>query len=339
MSITASRTTEYPSDVATASATALCDTVIRLHEGLSRLANLVPASDADAIFHELVRVCIDAGNEAAASVLADARIRRLRPDLLRLCSEGESLLEAAWARRVGEAGDPPAELDRFPYLENYRRLSRLELHTLAGAGHVPLAAHRVCFLGGGPLPVSGLLMRQQLGVTVDVVEKEPLAADLARRLLGRLAPGPGLRVVEADAASAEDMAQLVPGCDVVVMAALVGPTRDEKREVLRAVGRAMDPGAYLVARSAHGLRSLLYPVVEPGDVEAAGCVPHVLVHPLSDSDVINSVLVARRRLVGLPGPAGPQAVDASAPRHPPRGHPPPGAGRRRRPAEAGRGCR
>jgi nicotianamine synthase len=48
-----------------------------------------------------------------------------------------------------------------------------------------------------------------------------------------------------------------------------------------------------VVRSAHGLRSLLYVMVEPGDVaEAAGCMPQVLVHPLSD--VVNSVLVARR---------------------------------------------
>jgi hypothetical protein len=58
--------------------------------------------------------------------------------------------------------------------------------------------------------------------------------------------------------SAEDMARLLTGCDTVVVAALVGHTRDEKRAVLRAVGRALDPGAYLVVRSAHGLRSLLY---------------------------------------------------------------------------------
>lgn len=340
MSITASRTAEYPPHVEVPPAAGLCDTLVRLHADLSRLESLAPAPEVNALFAELVHVCIDTGDEAAALVLADTRIRQLRADLLRLCSQGESLLEEAWALRLAAAADPEAELSRFPYLENYHRLSRLELHTLAGAGHVPRQGHRVCFLGGGPLPLSALLTHRHLGGAVDVVEKEPLAADLARRLFSRLAPGPGLRVVEADAASTEHLAQLVPGCAVVVMAAHVGHTRDEKRAVLRAAGRAMDPGAYLVVRSAHGLRSLLYPVVEPGDVvEAAGCVPHVLVHPLSDSDVVNSVLVARRRLAGLPGPAGPQAVDASAPRHPPRGHPPPGAGRRRHPAEVGHGCR
>lgn len=300
MSVTASRTAEFPPDVEIAPAVeitptaGLCDRIVRLHEDLSRLDNLAPAPEVNALFQELVRVCVHADDRAAQPVLADARIRRLRPDLLRLCSQGESLLEQAWAHGVLEAADPWAELGRFPYLENYQQLSRLEVHTLAAAGHVPRPGGRVCFLGGGPLPVSALLMHRELGAAVDVVDNEPRAADLARRLLDRLAPGPGLRVAQADATSAADMARLLAGCDVVVVAALVGHTRGQKRAVLRAVGHALDPGAYLMVRSAHGLRSLLYAVVELGDVaEAAGCVPQVLVHPLSD--VVNSVLVARRR--------------------------------------------
>jgi nicotianamine synthase len=294
MSATASRTAELPPDVNIAPAAGLCDRIVRLHEHLSRLSDLAPAPEVNALFQELVRVCVQADDRAAPPVLADTRIRRLRPDLLRLCSQGESLLEQAWAHRVLQAADPRAELGRFTYLENYQRLSRLEVHALAGAGHVPRPGGRVCFLGGGPLPVSALLMHRELGAAVDVVDNEPQAADLARRLLSRLAPGPGLRVTQADATSAEDMAQLLAGCDVVVVAALVGHTRMQKRAMLHAVGRALDPGAYLVVRSAHGLRSLLYAVVEPGDVtEAAGCAPQVLVHPLGD--VLNSVLVARRR--------------------------------------------
>jgi len=294
MSITASRTAEFPPEVEIAPAAGLRDRIVALHEHLSRLDSLAPAPEVNALFQELVRACVHADDRAAPSILTDARIRRLRPDLLRLCSQGESLLERAWANRVLEAADPWAELGRFTYLENYQRLSRLEVHTLAGAGHVLRPGGRVCFLGGGPLPLSALLMHRDLGAAVDVVDNEPQAADLARRLLSRLAPGSGLRVAQADATSAEDMAQLLAGCDVVVVAALVGHTRGQKRAVLRAVGRAMDPGACLVLRSAHGLRSLLYAVVEPGDVaEAAGCVPQVLVHPLGD--VVNSVLVACRR--------------------------------------------
>ena len=294
MSVAASHTAEFPPDVEITPAVGLCDRIVQLYEDISRLGSLAPAPEVNALFQELVQLCVHAEGRAVAPVLADARIRRLRPDLLRLCSQGESLLERAWAHRVLEAADPWAELSRFPYLENYQQLSLLEVHALAGSGHVPRSGDRVCFLGGGAMPVSALLLYRELGAAVVAVDNEPQAVDLARRLLNRLAPGPGLAVAQADATSAEDMAQLLAGCDVVVVAALVGHTRDQKRAVLRAVGRALDPGAYLVVRSAQGLRSLLYAAVEPGDVaEAAGCVPQMLVHPLGE--VINSVLVARRR--------------------------------------------
>jgi nicotianamine synthase len=294
MSAAAPRAAESGFDVTIARSAGLCDRIVWLHEQLSRRDNLAPAPEVDALFSELVRACVHADDRVAPLVLADARIRRLRPGLLRLCSRGESLLEQAWAYRVLGAEDPWTELGRFTYLDNYEKLSRLEARTLAGAGHIPRQGSRVCFLGGGPLPVTALLLHRELGVAVDVIDNEPGAAGLARQTLSRLAPGPGLRVTQADATSAADMSQLLAGCDVVIVAALVGHTREQKRAVLRAVGPALDPGAYLVMRSAHGMRSLLYAVVEPHDVaEDAGCVPQVLVHPLSD--VVNSVLVARRR--------------------------------------------
>jgi nicotianamine synthase len=294
MSVTASRTTEFLPGVEIAAAHGLCDRIVALHERLSRLDDLAPAPEVNALFQELVHACVHSDDRAAPPVLADARIQGLRPDLLLRCSQGESLLERAWAQAVLDAADPWAELGQFTYLENYQQLTRLEVHTLAGAGHVPRRGERVCFLGGGPLPLSALLMHRDLGAAVDIVDNDPVAADLAQRVLHRLAPGHDLRVAQADATSDEDMAQLVAGCGVAVVAALVGHTPSQKRAVLRAVGRALDPGAYLVVRSAHGLRSLLYAVVEPEDVaQAADCVPQVLVHPLGD--VVNSVLVARRR--------------------------------------------
>jgi nicotianamine synthase len=271
----------------------LCERIIGLHDQLSRLDDLAPAPEVNALFHELVRVCARAGHAAAPPVLADARIRRLAPALRRHCGQGETLLEHAWARRVLAAADPRAELRCFPYLDNYQQLTRLETHALAAAGHTPRPGSRACFLGGGPLPLSALLMHRQLRTPVDVIDNQPDAADLARRLLARLAPGAGLRVIQADATSARDMTRLLAGCDVAVIAALVGHTRGQKRAVLRAVGRALQPGAYLVVRSAHGLRSLLYTSVDPGDVaQEADCEPQVLVHPLGD--VINSILIARR---------------------------------------------
>jgi hypothetical protein len=48
--------------------------------------------------------------------------------------------------------------------------------------------------------------------------------------------------------------------DVVYLAALVGMTQEDKESVLVNIARGMRVGALMVIRTAHGLRSLLYPV-------------------------------------------------------------------------------
>jgi len=61
--------------------------------------------------------------------------------------------------------------------------------------------------------------------------------------------------------------------DVVYVAALVGATSSEKREIFRKVLERMRPGALLVVRTAHALRTLLYPVsiLEGGDWVRGRC--------------------------------------------------------------------
>ncbi len=281
--------------------------VLQLHSELSRLDSLAPGPGVDPLFRELVQVCVRTAEPVARAVLAEPCVRAIRPELVSICSDGESRLEALWAERVLAAADPLQTLEAFPYLDNYRQLTRMEVHALAGAGHRPRPGRGLCFLGGGPLPLSALLLHQELAGPVVVVDRDVRAAELAAGVLARLAPGADLRVQVADASRPGDLAGALAGCDVVLVAALVGRSRPEKRQVLASVGQAMEPGGYLLARSAHGLRSLLYPVADVEDLSAAiGFAPQVLVHPLGD--VVNSALVARRE----PGPEPARRATAPA---------------------------
>jgi nicotianamine synthase len=273
--------------------TAHCLHMLGLYQRLRAQDSLAPSPTVDALFGDLVHACGYAADVDAAAVLADPRIRTLQPEFLHLCAEGETLLEQAWARRILAADDPHAETAAFPYLDNYRHLTRMEIHALSGAGYRPQAGSRICFVGGGPLPLSAVFLHQEFGIEVDVVDRDPDAVALSRDLVQRLVPGGQVRVLAADATSVAAMAAAVAGCAVVVVAALVGLDRAQKQTVLRGLGTLMAPGSHLVVRSAAGLRSLLYPVVNPQDVHEAQFTPEVLVHPLGE--VVNSVLVARRR--------------------------------------------
>ena len=50
------------------------------------------------------------------------------------------------------------------------------------------------------------------------------------------------------------------GFDIVYLAGLVGTTTKEKESILCGVVRRMSVGSLLVVRTAHSLRTLLYPV-------------------------------------------------------------------------------
>ncbi|MGL5857040.1 MAG: nicotianamine synthase family protein [Angustibacter sp.] len=273
-------------------AESVVSSVIRLHEALAAMPDLAPCPAVDALFGDLVHTCLAGNSRTASTVLADPRVRRIAADLAAVCADGEAALEDHWAATVLAAADPVAALAGFPYLDNYERLVRLEIGALAAAGQDVAALRRICFVGGGPLPLSALALHRSTSARVTVVDNDPRAVGRARGVLDRLAPPGAVDVRCADALTGEGMAAALERGDAVVLAALVGRTPADKRGVLKTVARLLPPGARVVARSADGLRSLLYPVVDVADVTEAGLVPELLVHPLGD--VVNSVLVARR---------------------------------------------
>ncbi|KAG9200078.1 hypothetical protein G6514_007675 [Epicoccum nigrum] len=80
--------------------------------------------------------------------------------------------------------------------------------------------------------------------------------------------------------------------DVVFLAALVGMDATSKLAILEDLVKKLRSGALIVARSAKGLRMVLYPMLELGeDLERIGLEILVELHPWNR--VVNSVIVLR----------------------------------------------
>ena len=151
----------------------------------------------------------------------------------------------------------------FPYYSNYLDLTRLELHALIAVGsHRPLRTW--AFIGSGPLPLTSLSVWKLLGCGPDQgvscinVDRDPDAVRLSSELCRSL----GLaneEVSNQHANIGKEEIQLSQ-FDVVHIAALVGNTSCEKELIIADVVKSMKAGAMLVLRTAHSLRSLLYPV-------------------------------------------------------------------------------
>jgi nicotianamine synthase len=259
--------------------------LLRLHRVLSATPELSPTAPTNAAFEELVALATSTGDdEVEQQILADPHIRRIVPGLRSLCAAGEVELEHAWARRIVASRDPHRELRAFPYFGNYDHLTRLEYHTVLGiTGYAP---RRMLFVGSGPLPMTSLLLAIRHGHgEIDNIDVDPEAAWLATEVAGALGIS-GLRFRCADVRACTDVADY----DMVCLAALVGSNSDDKSRVMAHLYQHMRPGALLLARSAHSLRTLLYPPLELRDL--AGFRPLIVLDPYTD--VVNSLVIAEK---------------------------------------------
>jgi nicotianamine synthase len=252
-----------------------------VYRDLAARDDLRPGPEVDGLFDRLVRLVLAAPAETVPAVLNHVEIQHLAPRLRALCARGEGELEHAWANRVVAGRPPREELARFPYFGNYRQLSRMEIGILASA--LPRRVRSVAFVGSGPLPLSSLYLAGELDASVDNFDRDADALRAGERVATALGYGE-LGFHEADVLAAD-----LSGYDVVVLAALVGDTVEAKRRILRHLADTMRPGAVLLARSARGLRTLLYPPIDRTALD--GFEPLTEVHPVND--VINSAILAR----------------------------------------------
>ncbi|HEY2224995.1 nicotianamine synthase family protein [Actinomycetospora sp.] len=272
-------------DTGPAGPAAVAARVRGLHEALLARPDLAPGPVTNELFSRLVSLAIDPdASRDADAVLRDPVVERLLPSLRGLCAAGEFELERWWARCIVEDVDPRAELARFPYHQNYVDLTRLEHHTVAGLTSDPV--RRVLFIGSGPLPLTSLLLAQRHGCEVDNIDREPDAVRLGGEIAAALG-GTGLRFRVGDVLDGRDGYDR-DRYDLVYLAALAGLDPDSKRRLLEHLGRRLRPGTLVLARSAHSLRGLLYPVLDPDDLP--GLRTLAVVHPFTD--VVNSVVVA-----------------------------------------------
>nr|CAD1828557.1 unnamed protein product [Ananas comosus var. bracteatus] len=246
--------------------------ITEIYESISKLPDLSPSEEVNALFTELVLACIPA-SPIDVSKLSNNGEQEMRSNLIRLCGEAEGLLESHYSDLLASNYENPLEhFELFPYYSNYLKLSHLEYSLLAR--HVPgaPAAARVAFVGSGPLPLSSIVLasRHMRAARFYNYDLSATANAQARRLVradADVGPRMAFRTVDVMNATREEIAKY----EVVFLAALVGIGREEKVRVVAHLAASMAPGAALVVRSAQGARGFLYPVVEMEDLEGSRC--------------------------------------------------------------------
>jgi nicotianamine synthase len=147
---------------------------------------------------------------------------------------------------------------------------------------VPSLSHRpspknFAFIGSGPLPLTSLcILDMYPTATVHNVDRDAAALEVSRALCERLGCGGRMTFACEDVSEATGGEERVcrddgagdvgtsrsrwEEFDVVFLAALVGLDTAAKAAILGSLAKKLRSGTLVVARSAQGLRAVLYPV-------------------------------------------------------------------------------
>jgi len=158
-------------------------------------------------------------------------------------------LEMQNALDILTAEEPWVKLESFHFYDRYAILVRNERRLASFS-----AGNRVVFVGGGPLPLTLMLLNKFYGVRGISVEIVSEMAKLSERVLDKLEFSPEIEVVCGDETALSHLHY-----DGVMVAALAEP----KRRVFRNVRRLVAPETKILYRTYSGMRAILYaPVIK-----------------------------------------------------------------------------
>lgn len=260
--------------------------ITQLHSSISKLDSLRPSKQVNALFSQLVKLCILPCDIDIMDLSKEAQV--MRESLINLCGRAEGFLELEFATLLVNVPQPLNNLNLFPYYGNYVLLANLEHKILLDNGVVH--PHKVAFVGSGPMPLTSMIMatHHMKSTHFDNFDIDEKANDVARKIVASDAEL--AKRMKFETHDVMKLRERLGEYDCIFLAALVGMKKEEKIKILGHIGKYMKKGSVLLVRSAKGARAFLYPVVEEHDL--LGFELLTIFHP--NNEVVNSVVLVRR---------------------------------------------
>ena len=254
------------------------ETIRKSYEEIRKAGDLSPSSRINRLFGDLVREVTHTFDEEASLSPKEERL------LQDLCSRAEYELERYWAKRIIASSSPQKELLRFPYFKNYFDLTRLEWLSLQSCqAH---KNHKILFVGGGPLPLTAIMLAREFGAPSTVIDIDETAVALSRQLITRLGLGSMVRILRDDARQFRDYGKF----SSIFVAALAGLLPSHKEDIFLRVKQKAKKETHIIARSSWGNRRLLYRPLSPKAYRHFE--PVLQIDPYSD--IVNSVVILKK---------------------------------------------
>ncbi len=211
----------------------------------SSLDEIVPMLDAIEVIAHDRTIDIDSARHILDNQKMNDALKVIRRFYVKLGTR----LEAQNAHDIIEFERPWAKLESFHFYDRYTVLVRNEGHMASFA-----SGDRVVFIGGGPLPLTLILLNKYFDVKGISIEILPEIADLSRKVVAKLGLSSEIIIVDGDETAISRL-----DYDAVMVAAFAEP----KERVFRNVRDAVTQETKILYRTYSGMRAILYaPVIE-----------------------------------------------------------------------------
>ncbi len=129
------------------------------------------------------------------------------------------------------------KLQDFPYFEDYRKTIAKEASLIKG---------KSLFIGGGPMPISAILLAQEHKSEVDVMEIFPEAIQIGQAVAGKLGLN-NMKFIHSDAASFKGY----NGYQTIVLALEAGDTDERKQVIFENLKTQINPQTIILIRGSN----------------------------------------------------------------------------------------
>lgn len=246
-----------------------------LYKTISEQTSYKPTPLTNRLFRRLVALALS--GDAALQTLTPKEIANLQ----RISSLAEYELEMHWAKRIASSDTPDATLQTFPYYSNYEKLTKLEWFALRSCQNH--TEHAVLFVGGGPLPLTAILLATSYGQAVAILDYDSAACQAAQSVIAKLGLSHRVSVIDSDAATFDGYSRF----NTIFVAALAGAAPQEKEKIMQRIKELSPRHAHILARSSWGTREILYTPLDQKLFSVFQPIIEVRPH----HDVVNSVVI------------------------------------------------
>lgn len=211
-------------------------------------------------------------------------------DLRRINASIEYQSEKKTALSMLSLPNPMTQLDDFVY-NDYQNLVELEKNIIDTYTDSD-PQQPWLFVGGGPLPLSAILLAKNYGLKSNVIDASYEASEISSQVISKLEDKKILEkgFVTVSQGNAENITTY-KNHDTIFLAALAGDTLESKQTIFRQIKEHAPENAHILARSSQGNKQLLYLPVSESAYKDFDLIHEF--HP--GNDVLNSMLLLKKQ--------------------------------------------